>query len=128
MLKKIIAVTIICSIFLLAGCSAGENWEVNLTKTVQFKQGEESTIEIIVTEENKPVTDISAKAHLEMPAMDHGSVNLRLKEGKDGVYTGRAKLTMSGTYTATFTLKKEGYTIEKILEIEVQKADGVASS
>ncbi|WP_412176665.1 hypothetical protein [Bacillus sp. T3] len=62
-----------------------------------------------------------------MTSMDHGSINLRLEEVGDGLYTAKAEFTMSGSYNVTFTLKKEGYTVEKIMEVEVEKVEGVAT-
>lgn len=113
--------------FLLTGCGQGDNWEPEFTQDVYFVKGAKSPVEIKVTEEGEPVTDLSAIVSLEMTKMNHGTVNIKLKESKDGVYAGEAEFPMAGEYVATFTLKKEGYTIEKVLEVNVKKSDGVAT-
>lgn len=128
MLKKWIGFILLGLIVLLAGCGGtGENWEVEFTKPLQYKKGQETQVEVKITDDGKPVTDVSARALFEMSAMDHGSINLRLEEVGDGLYTAKAEFTMAGSYTVTFTLKKEGYTIEKIMEVEVEKVEGVAT-
>jgi hypothetical protein len=126
MLKKWFSFGLISWLFLLAGCNTGDNWQVDFTKPVQYAKGKESVIEIKVTEDNKPVTDLNASAEFEMSSMSHGNVNLKLEEEGDGIYRGKAELPMAGKYTVTFTLKKDGYTIEKIVEVEAKKVDSVA--
>lgn len=128
MLKKWMSFVLLGLVILLAGCSdTGENWEIEFTKPLQFKKGQETPIEIKITEEGKPVTDVSARALFEMSAMSHGSLNLRLEDKGDGLYTAKAEFPMSGKYNVSFTLKKEGYTIEKVMEVEVEKVEGVAT-
>lgn len=113
--------------FLLTGCGQGDNWEPEFTQDIYFVKGEKSPVEIKVMEEGEPVTDLSAIVSFEMTKMSHGTVNLKLKEAKDGIYSGEAEFPMAGEYVATFTLKKEGYTIEKVLEVNVNKSEGVAT-
>lgn len=126
-MKKALFLGLIAIIFLITGCGKGENWEVEFTKPLQFVEGKESTFEIKVTEESKPVTDLNATAHIEMASMSHGNVDLKLEEGKDGLYTGKAALPMKGTYDVFFKFKKDGYTIEKRLEVEAKEVKGVAT-
>ncbi|AGK56112.1 hypothetical protein B1NLA3E_21870 [Bacillus sp. 1NLA3E] len=120
-MKKAIFLGLLAVVLLLAGCGTGENWKVEFTKPLQFIQGKEAPFEIRVTEDKKPVTGINATAEIEMVTMNHGTINVRLTEGKDGRYQGKAQLTMPGQYTVTFKFKKGGYTVEKTLEIEVKK-------
>jgi hypothetical protein len=110
----------------LTACGTGDNWEVKFNEPLYVTKGKESTVEIKVTEDNKPLTDLNVKAQFEMTSMSHGTVNLKLDDKGDGIYQGKAVFPMAGGYTATFTMKKEGYTIEKVLEVEAEKAEGVA--
>ncbi len=127
-MKKRFSLGLVLAIgFLLTGCGQGENWEPEFTQDVYFVKGAKSPVEIKVMEEGEPVTDLSAIVSFEMTKMSHGTVNLKLKEAKDGIYSGEAEFPMAGEYVATFTLKKEGYTIEKVLEVNVNKSEGVAT-
>lgn len=125
-MKRAISLGLLAVVLLLAGCGTGENWKVEFTKPLQFIQGKEAPFEIKVTEDKKPVTGLNASAEIEMGTMSHGTVNVRLTEVKDGRYQGKAQLTMSGQYTVTFKFKKGGYTVEKILDVDVKKVEGVA--
>jgi hypothetical protein len=126
-MKKGFFIGLFLMLLLLTGCGTGDNWKPEFTKEIYFIKGAKSAVEIKVTEEGEPVTDLSAIVSFEMTKMNHGTVNLKLKESKDGLYSGEAVFPMAGDYVATFTLKKEGYTIEKQLEVNVKKSEGVAT-
>jgi hypothetical protein len=126
-MKKGIILGIIALIFLLSGCGKGDNWKVEFTKEPQFIKEKESSLEIKVTEGDKPVTDLDASAHFEMASMSHGEVDVNLEEGEDGLYTGKVGLPMKGKYSVIFTFKKDGDTVEKAIEVEVKEVKGVAT-
>ncbi len=126
-MKKAISLGMMVLIFLLSACGTGDNWKVEFTDPPKFNNGDESTFEIKVTEEGKPVTGLNATASMEMTKMSHGSINVKLEEAKDGLYKGKAALTMAGDYTVAFKFKKDGYTVEKVLEVEAVDEDGDAS-
>ncbi|MEW8986230.1 MAG: FixH family protein [Bacillus sp. (in: firmicutes)] len=115
-------------LLLLSSCGTpGENWVVDFTEPLRYTKGAETQIEVKIIEENEPVADVSVRAHFEMSSMSHGSVDIKLEEQGEGIYSGKAEFPMAGKYTATFTLKKEGYTVEKIVDVEVEKVEGVAT-
>lgn len=129
MLKKSLSVSMLGLILLLlSSCGTpGDNWVVDFTEPLRYTKGAETKVEVKITDENKPVTDVNVKVHFEMSSMSHGSVNIKLDEEGDGIYAGKAEFPMSGKYNATFTLKKDGYTIEKVTEVELEKVEGVAT-
>jgi hypothetical protein len=115
---------LVVSFFLLinlAGCGSETEWNVEIMKPLVYVNGQDSTIEIKITEGNHPVTGVSASARVEMPNMNHGALNLRLEEGEKGHYSGEAKPTMSGNYNVFLKLKKDGRTYERELEMEIKK-------
>lgn len=126
-MKKTISIGLMVLIFLLSACGTGDNWKVEFTDPPKFNNGDESTFEIKVTEEGEPVTGLNATATMEMTKMSHGSINVKLEEAKDGLYTGTTALTMAGDYTVAFKFKKDGKTVEKVLEVEAVDEDGSAS-
>lgn len=120
-LKKRMSVGVFLLLFLLAGCGAETEWKVEITKPLHYVSGQESSFEIKITEAKKPVTGVSATARIEMAGMDHGALNFRLKEGDKGHYSGNAMPTMSGKYSVSLKLKKDGRTYERLLEMDVEK-------
>ncbi|NMD72344.1 hypothetical protein HHO41_18910 [Bacillus sp. DNRA2] len=127
MKKRILSFILLGLVMLLSACSEGDDWTVSFTEPLRYTKGAETPIEVKVVEDNKPVTDLNMRVHMEMTSMSHGSVDMKLEEQGDGVYSGKAEFPMSGKFEATFTMKKEGYTIEKVVEVEVEKVQGVAT-
>lgn len=127
MMNRILSFILLSLLLLLSACGTGEDWTVDFTEPLRYTKGAETEIEVKVVEGNEPVNDLNVRVHFEMTSMSHGSVNLKLEEQGDGVYSGAAEFPMAGEYAATFTMKKEGYTIEKVVEVEVEKVEGVAT-
>jgi hypothetical protein len=59
--------------------------------------------------------------------MDHGTYEVELTEGEDGLYTGNVELPMGGKYEIVLTLVSDGESVEKVINYEVEKPNGVAS-
>ena len=120
-MKKVFAIGIFLMLVLLTGCGSETEWTVEITKPLKYVNGQQSSFEIKITDEKKPVTGVSATASIEMIKMDHGVLNVRLEETKKGHYSGQAMPTMSGKYSVFLKLKKDGRTYERILDMEIEK-------
>lgn len=114
-------------VLLLSACSSKPSWEVEVTKEPSFLKEKASTIEIQITEDTEPVKGLEVAAELAMVEMDHGTFEVTLEEIADGKYAGTANFPMAGKWEAAFLLAKDGQEVEKVTEIEVEKAAGVAS-
>lgn len=125
-MKKVASLFLLITI-LLAGCIQEPEWKVDITNEPVFANGDESEFEIKVTENGKAVKGLKIDAELAMSSMDHGAINVELKEGPDGVYGGSANFSMAGEWEAAFTLEKDGLKQEKVMNMDVKKAEGVAS-
>ncbi|WP_042354447.1 FixH family protein [Bacillus rubiinfantis] len=110
----------------LVGCSAKPEYKLEVTKDIYVQQDKELPIEVKITEDNKPAQGLKVSAELSMANMDHGTTKVKFTEGKNGVYSGKAKLPMGGKYEAAFSLEKDGKTSEKVIDLNVKKAQGVA--
>lgn len=110
----------------LAGCGSGPDYTVKVTKEPYFKTGEASSFEVKITEDGKPAAGLKVSAELSMANMDHGTNKVTFTEGKDGLYSGEAKLPMSGKYEAAFTIEKDGKKSEEVIQLNVAKSEGVA--
>jgi hypothetical protein len=114
-------------IAMLAACSSGPEYDVKVNNEIYFGQNEASTIEINVTEDEKAAEGLKVSAVLSMANMDHGTTKVKFEESAEaGIYIGEAKLPMSGKFEAVFTLEKDGKKSEKVINLEVLKAQGVA--
>lgn len=125
MKKWILAFALI--IGMLAGCSSSPDYKIDITKPLYFQKGQESSFEIKVTENKKPVTGLDISAELSIANMDHGDTKVVLKEEQKGLYTGKVKLEMDGKYEMAFTLKKGNKKTEEVFKYEVKKTEGIAS-
>lgn len=114
-------------VLLLSACSSKPSWEVEVTKEPVFLKDKASTIEIEITEEEKPVTGLTVTSEFAMVEMDHGTLEVTLDEIADGKYAGTAEFPMAGKWETVFLLDQDGKEVEKVIEIEVKEADGVAS-
>jgi hypothetical protein len=126
-MKKWILLAVALFVGLLAGCSSSPDYKVDITKPLYFQKDQDSSFEIKVTDNKKPVTGLDISAELSMANMDHGDAKVILKEEKKGLYTGKVKLQMDGKYEMAFTLKKGNKKSEKVFDYEVKKPEGVAS-
>ncbi|MDN3017746.1 FixH family protein [Paenibacillus sp. BSR1-1] len=113
-------------IALLAGCSKGPEYKIEVTKDLYFQKDTVLPFEIKVTENKKAVKGLDVSAQISMTNMDHGTYDVKLAEGKDGTYSGNVKLPMGGKYEAAFTLKNDGDKTEKVINLNVHKPKGVA--
>lgn len=126
-MKKLYASLFVLLVTFLTGCSQEPDWKLEITKEPVFANEKESNFEIKVTEDGTAVEDLHITAEFAMASMDHGTVNVELDQLSDGVYSGSAKFSMAGEWEAAFTLEKDGSTQEKVVNLNVEKAEGVAS-
>ncbi|MFD0826665.1 FixH family protein [Neobacillus sp. M.A.Huq-85] len=112
---------------LLAGCSSGPDYKIDVTKPLYFQKDKAMPFEMKVLENKKAVKGLKVSVELSMASMDHGSYKAKLTEGKAGTYAGNIQLEMPGKYEAAFTLEKGGEKTEKIINFDVKKPQGVAS-
>ncbi|MBI0578188.1 FixH family protein [Neobacillus cucumis] len=112
---------------LLAGCSSGPDYKIEVTKPLYFQKDKAMPFEMKVLENKKAVKGLKVSVELSMANMDHGSYKAKLTEGKAGTYAGNIQLEMPGKYEAAFTLEKGGEKTEKIINLDVKKPQGVAS-
>ncbi|MED3561036.1 FixH family protein [Bacillus xiapuensis] len=126
MIKRMTLATVLL-IAMLAGCSSGPDYKVDLTKPLYIQKDKAMPFEIKVTESKKAVKGLKVAVELSMINMDHGTYKAKLTEGKDGTYAGNIQLEMPGKYEAEFTLEKGGKKTKKIMDLEVKKPQGVAS-
>lgn len=112
---------------ILAGCSLSPKWDLDVSKKPAFLKDKASQIEITVTENDKPVTGLEVTAQLSMVKMDHGTIDIKMEELEDGLYAAKAPITMDGKWEAMFFLEKDEQELEKVIEMDIEKANGVAS-
>jgi hypothetical protein len=125
MKKLLFAILLVFAV--LAGCSSGPNYKVDITKPLYFVKDKEVPFEIKVTENNKPVTGLTISADLSMANMDHGTAKATFTEEQKGLYAGKVKIPMNGKYEMDFTLNKGDKKSEKVFDYNVKKPIGVAT-
>ena len=113
-------------ISLITGCSSGPDYKIDVTKELYYQKDTAMPFDIKVTDNKKAVKGLEVSAQLSMTNMDHGSYDVTFAEGKNGTYSGKVNLPMSGKYEAAFTLEKDGKKTEKVININVTKPKGVA--
>ena len=111
---------------LITGCSSGPDYKIDVTKELYYQKDTAMPFDIKVTENKKAVKGLEVSAQLSMTNMVHGSYDVTFAEGKNGTYSGKVNLPMSGKYEAAFTLEKDGKKTEKVIDINVTKPKGVA--
>ena len=111
---------------LITGCSSGPDYKIDVTKELYYQKDTAMPFDIKVTDNKKAVKGLEVSAQLSMTNMDHGSYDVTFAEGKNGTYSGKVNLPMSGKYEAAFTLEKDGKKTEKVIDINVTKPKGVA--
>ncbi|MEH7353702.1 FixH family protein [Neobacillus drentensis] len=125
-MKKRILFPFLLLMAMLTGCSSGPDYTIKVTKEPYYQKDTAAPFEIKVTENKKAVKGLEVIAEFSMANMDHGTTDVKLAEGKDGTYSGKVALPMSGKYEAAFTLEKDGKKTEKVIDINVVKPKGVA--
>ncbi|MFK9091638.1 FixH family protein [Bacillus salipaludis] len=125
-MKKRILFVMLIVIAMLAGCGSGPDYTIKVKKELFYQKDTAAPFEIKVTEGKKAVKGLDVSAEFSMANMDHGTTDVKLAEGKDGTYSGKVALAMSGKYEVAFTLEKDGKKTEKVIDINVVKAKGVA--
>ncbi|EKN69226.1 hypothetical protein BABA_10946 [Neobacillus bataviensis LMG 21833] len=125
-MKKRLLFALLLIVAMLAGCGSGPDYTVKVTKELFYQKDTAAKFEIKVTEGKKAVKGLEVSAEFSMANMDHGTTDVKLTEGKDGAYSGEVALPMSGKYEVAFTLEKDGKKSEKVIDINVVKAKGVA--
>ncbi|WP_226642742.1 FixH family protein [Mesobacillus subterraneus] len=126
-MKKLFVSLFLMLVTFLAGCSQEPDWKLEITKEPVFANGKESNFEIKVTEDGTAAKGLHIVAEFAMGSMDHGTIDVELEELSDGVYSGNAEFSMTGEWEAAFTLEKDGATQEEVVNMNVKKAEGVAS-
>ncbi|MDQ0200937.1 FixH family protein [Neobacillus ginsengisoli] len=126
MIKKCLMAMFFILAIVLAGCSNGSDYKVNISKPLYFQKDTAVPFEIKVTEKNKPVKGLTISAELSMANMDHGTSQVKLAEGQNGAYSGKVKLPMEGKYEINVTIQKDGKKSENTIDYTVKKAAGVA--
>jgi hypothetical protein len=126
-MKKALLLTVLLMAAMLAGCSSGPDYKVDVTKPLYFVKDKATPFEIKVTEKGKAVKGLSITAKLAMTSMDHGTNNVKLAESDKGKYSGKVETPMNGKYEITFTMTKAKVKSEKTIDYTVKKAQGVAT-
>ncbi|MGV2939408.1 FixH family protein [Mesobacillus sp. LC4] len=126
-MKKLFVSLFLMLVTFLAGCSQEPDWKLEITKEPVFANGKESNFEIKVTEDGAAAKGLHIVAEFAMGSMDHGTIDVELEELSDGVYSGNAEFSMAGEWEAAFTLEKDGAKQEEVVNMNVKKAEGVAS-
>jgi hypothetical protein len=126
-MKKAMMLAALLLLMALVGCSASPEYKIEVTKPVYYQQNTSVPFEIKVTDKEKAVTDLEISAVFSMTNMDHGTYEVELAEGEDGIYSGNVELPMGGKYEILLTLVSDGESVEKVINYEVEKPEGVAS-
>ncbi|MFE8701939.1 FixH family protein [Cytobacillus sp. FJAT-54145] len=124
-MKKILMILLL--VFLLGACSSQSDLNVEITKDLFYVKDKESKFEIKITDKGKPVEGLTIAANFSMTDMDHGSYDVSLTESEKGMYVGELAIPMAGKWEIVFTVEQDGKTIEKVIQYEVKKSDGVAT-
>lgn len=126
-MKKLFVSLFLMLVTFFAGCSQEPDWKLEITKEPVFANGKESNFEIKVTEDGAAAKGLHIVAEFAMGSMDHGTIDVELEELSDGVYSGNAEFSMAGEWEAAFALEKDGAKQEEVVNMNVKKAEGVAS-
>ncbi|WP_342433667.1 FixH family protein [Neobacillus sp. FSL H8-0543] len=126
-MKKAMMLTALLLLLALSGCSASPEYKIEVTKPIYYQQNTNVPFEIKVTEKDKAATGLEVSAVFSMTNMDHGTYDVKLTEGENGIYSGNVELPMGGKYEILLTLTTDGEKIEKVINYEVEKPEGVAS-
>ncbi|MCM3586798.1 FixH family protein [Mesobacillus maritimus] len=111
----------------LAACSSSPKWEVEVTQAPSFIKAKEARMEISVREDGTPVSGLEITAELAMVEMDHGTLEVQFEEVEDGSYATKVNIPMAGSWEALLTMKNGSTEVEKVVELDVKEAGGVAT-
>ncbi|MBT2692269.1 FixH family protein [Bacillus sp. ISL-55] len=106
---------------LLAGCSSGSDFEINLKKAPKYKAGESYPVVIEVMKDGEPVDGLDFAAYLEMAKMDHGTIELDFVDKGNGIYESSVELPMAGEWIANIEGAADGSAFEHVITFEVEK-------
>jgi hypothetical protein len=126
-MKKAMRLTALLLLAVLAGCSAGPVYDIEVVSPLYQLAGKEMPFEVKVTEKDESATGLKISAEFSMTNMDHGTTEVKLTEEEDGIYAGKVELPMTGKYEIFFVLEKDGKKAEKVINYEVKESEGVAS-
>ena len=126
-MRKRMLLVMLLAAAMLTGCKSGPDYTIKVTKELYYQKDTAMPCEIKVTDGKRAVRGLVVSAEFSMANMDHGTTDVKLAEGKDGTYSGKAALPMGGKYEVAFTLEKDGTKSEKVIGINVEKAKGVAT-
>ena len=119
-MKKLIAGFMLLML-ILAGCSSGSDFEINLKEAPKYKAGESYPVIIEVLQDGEPVDGLDFAAYLEMAKMDHGTIELDFEDKGNGVYESSVELPMAGEWIANIEGETDGSGFEHVITFEVEK-------
>lgn len=111
---------IILFLMILSACNKTPEWQISIELEPFYKEGAPAPFVINITENEKEATELTVVASFEMERMDHGTVEVKLKEKSAGVYEGLVELPMSGDYIVVLTIQNENQQKEELIEITVE--------
>lgn len=118
-MKKIL--TFLMGLFVLSGCG-GSNYSVEVVDTPVFKPDlSPSAVTFKIAEGENPVKGLDVTANFEMEKMDHGSIQVSLKDKGEGIYGGEVALPMGGDWQALLTIKNGNDSEEKLVTFTVEE-------
>ncbi|NWQ40895.1 FixH family protein [Bacillus sp. EB106-08-02-XG196] len=126
-MKKVMRLTALLLLAVLAGCSADPEYSIEVVKPIYQLADKEMPFEIKVTEKEEAASGLNVSAEFSMTNMDHGTTEVELTEAEDGIHSGKVELPMTGKYEIFFVLEKDGKKAEKVINYEVKQSEGVAS-
>ncbi|MBM4761618.1 FixH family protein [Bacillus sp. B15-48] len=126
-MKKWSLTLVFLLLLVLSACNGAPSWELEVTQEPAFIKDKETQMFITVTEGGEPVTGLDINVELAMVDMDHGTVEAKFEDLSDGTYATKIDLPMAGKWEAVFELEKDGEEAEKVIELQIEDAGGVAA-
>ncbi|WHZ03083.1 FixH family protein [Neobacillus sp. YX16] len=126
-MKKLMRLTALLLLAVLAGCSADPEYSVEVVKPIYQLADKEMPFVIKVAEKDEAATGLNVSAEFSMTNMDHGTTEVKLTEKENGIYSGKVELPMAGKYEIFFVLERDGKKADKVINYEVKESEGVAS-
>ncbi|GMB09679.1 YtkA-like protein [Thermolongibacillus altinsuensis] len=123
-MRKIL-VSFLIYVLLLTGCANGD-WEVSVKTKPFYKEGVSSPFIVEIKENGRLAKKLTIRATFEMVNMDHGKIEIKLKEKSGGIYEGKVQLPMEGDWEVLLHIQKGKKTAEKLIKLHVKKEDAVA--
>lgn len=110
---------VLSTLALLTACSKPAETDVTLSKAPIFRKGEVSPFELQLKHGESPATGYTVTTNFSMARMDHGHMQVELKETSPGTYAGEVALPMGGEWDIDVSATKDGQTSEKPLSVKV---------